>query len=477
MEKGIFINNEWSDHGLEKTEVINPATGEVVGTVPRGGKKETRSAIDAAHDAFPGWSGLNAYDRAAYLEKLYELMMKHEDELAELMTSEMGKPLKESKGEVQYAASFVKWYAEEGKRVYGRTIPPSKDGKRMQVIKQPVGVVGAITPWNFPAAMITRKMAPALAAGCTFIVKPPNETPLTAVRLVELCEEAGFPKGVVNLVSGKSSEIGEELLSNPKVRKITFTGSTEVGKLLMKQASEQVKNLSLELGGHAPIVVLDDADVEHAAKQTVASKFRNGGQTCICGNRVYVQEKIYDEFIHHVVKETEKLKVGNGFEEGTDIGPMINKDAYEKVGKHVDNAVKQGAKCVHGGKGQEAENGTYFYEPTVLIDVEPSMLIMNEETFGPVAPIQKVKTDEEAVKYANMTPFGLAAYVFSENYSRGMKVVEALDYGIVGWNDGLPSAAQAPFGGMKQSGLGREGGIEGMEAYLETKYISIGMKE
>ncbi|MGP4082091.1 NAD-dependent succinate-semialdehyde dehydrogenase [Pseudalkalibacillus sp. R45] len=477
MDKGIFINNEWSDYGLEKVEVVNPATGERVGTVPRGGRKEARMAIDAAHDAFPSWSNLTAYDRAAYLEKLYDLMLDHEDELAKLMTEEMGKPLKESKGEVQYAASFLKWFAEEGKRVYGRTIPASKENKRMQVNKQPVGVVGAITPWNFPAAMITRKLGPALAAGCTFVVKPPNETPLTAVRLVELCQEAGIPKGVVNIVSGKSSEIGEELLSNPKVRKVTFTGSTEVGKLLMKQGAEQVKNMSLELGGHAPIVVLDDADVKYAAEQTVASKFRNGGQTCICGNRIYVQEKIYDEFIEEVVAITEKLKVGNGLEEDTDIGPMINKDAYEKVEKHVQNAVKQGAKCVVGGKGQEAENGTYYYEPTVLIDVEPSMLIMNEETFGPVAPIQKVKTDEEAVKYANMTPYGLAAYVFSEHYSRGLKVVEALDYGIVGWNDGVPSAAQAPFGGMKQSGLGREGGIEGIEEYLETKYISIGLKE
>ncbi|WP_257349226.1 NAD-dependent succinate-semialdehyde dehydrogenase [Pseudalkalibacillus decolorationis] len=477
MEKGIYVNGEWTGKDLEKVEVINPATGELVGTVPRAGKKETRNAIEAANEAFKSWSKTTAYERADYLEKLYELMLQHEDELAEIMTLEMGKPLKESKGEAQYAASFLKWFAEEGKRIYGRTIPASKHNKRMQVNKQPVGVVGAITPWNFPAAMITRKLAPALAAGCTIVIKPPNETPLTAVRLAELCDEAGIPKGVVNLVTGKSSEIGEEIMSNPRVKKLTFTGSTEVGKILMKQAAEQVKKISLELGGHAPIVVLDDADIDFAAQQTVASKFRNGGQTCICGNRVYVQEKVYDAFIEKVVAETEKLRIGNGMEEGVDVGPLINRDGYEKVEKHVKNAVKQGAKCVLGGKGKEGENGTYYYHPTVLIDVQPSMLIMNEETFGPVAPIQKFTTDEEAIKYANATPFGLAAYVFSENYSRGIRVVEALDYGIVGWNDGLPSAAQAPFGGMKQSGLGREGGIEGIEEYLETKYISIGLKE
>ncbi|WLD94847.1 NAD-dependent succinate-semialdehyde dehydrogenase [Alkalihalobacillus sp. AL-G] len=477
MEKGIYVNGEWTGKDLEKVEVINPATGELVGTVPKAGKKETRNAIEAANEAFKTWSKTTAYERAEYLEKFYELVIKHEDELAEIMTLEMGKPLKESKGEAQYAASFLKWFAEEGKRIYGRTIPPSKHNKRMQVNKQPVGVVGAITPWNFPAAMITRKLAPALAAGCTIVIKPPNETPLTAVRLIELCEEAGIPKGVVNLVTGKSSEIGEEIMSNPRVKKLTFTGSTEVGKILMKQAAENVMKISLELGGHAPIVVLDDADIDLAAQQTVASKFRNGGQTCISGNRVYVQEKVYDAFIEKVVAAAEKLRIGNGMEEGVDVGPLINKDGYEKVEKHVKNAVKRGAKCVLGGKGKEGENGTYYYHPTVLIDVKPDMLIMNEETFGPIVPIQKVSTDEETINYANSTPFGLAAYVFSENYSRGLRVAEALDYGIVGWNDGLPSAAQAPFGGMKQSGMGREGGKEGIEEYLETKYISIGLKE
>ncbi|WP_377889684.1 NAD-dependent succinate-semialdehyde dehydrogenase [Alkalihalobacillus sp. R86527] len=474
MDKLHYINGEWTGQDLEKIEVRNPATNELVGTVPIGGKSETKKAIDAAHNAFPAWSNLTAYERASYLKKLHSLMLEHEEELAELMTKEMGKPLHESKGEVAYSASFVEWFAEEGKRVYGRTIPPHKEGRMMEVRKQAVGVVGAITPWNFPAAMIARKLAPALAAGCTFVVKPPSATPLTAVRLVELCEEAGIPKGVVNLVSGKSSEVAGELMSNPHVRKITFTGSTEVGKKLMEQASETVKNISLELGGHAPIIVLDDADIEKAVDGVIASKFRNGGQTCICGNRVYVQEKVHDEFVERFVKKTKELNVGNGLEKGTDIGPMIDKDGYDKVDKHVKNATSQGATVVLGGEGYE-ENGCYFYRPTILKDVTPGMLIMNEETFGPVAPIQKVSTDEEAIKYANQTPFGLAAYVFSESVRRGNAVVNGLDYGIVGWNDGVPSAAQAPFGGMKQSGLGREGGHEGLEAYLETKYVSIGL--
>ncbi|WP_307852141.1 NAD-dependent succinate-semialdehyde dehydrogenase [Neobacillus rhizophilus] len=417
---------------------------------------------------------MTAYDRAAYLEKLYILMMEKADEIAELMTSEMGKPLVESKGEVQYAASFIKWYAEEGKRVYGRTIPAHVDNKRMLVTKQPIGVVGAITPWNFPAAMITRKLGPALAAGCTFIVKPPNQTPLTAIMLIELCEQAGIPKGVVNLVSGNSSEIGEELLTNSHVSKITFTGSTEVGRELIKEGASQVMKMSMELGGHAPIIVMDDADVEKAVNGILASKFRNGVQTCICGNRIYVQEGIHDEFVEKFAAAASSLKVGNGLDEGINIGPIIDKAGYEKIDSHVQNAVSKGAKVVLGGYGK-AENHTYFYEPTILTDVHPDMVIMHEETFGPVAPIQKVKTEEEAIEFANQTEYGLAAYVFTENYSRGIRIAERLNYGIVGWNDGVPSAAQVPFGGMKQSGIGREGGSEGLEAYLETKYISIGL--
>jgi succinate-semialdehyde dehydrogenase/glutarate-semialdehyde dehydrogenase len=468
-----YINGDWVGNHLIEIEVKNPATGEVIGHVPKSGNVETNEAIEAAYNAFPSWSQLTAYERADYLEKLYHKMIDSQEEIAQIMTLEMGKPIKESRGEVLYGASFLKWYAEEAKRVYGRTIPASKYGKRMHVIKQPVGVVGAITPWNFPAAMITRKLAPALASGCTFVVKPPIEAPLTAIKLIEFCEEVGIPKGVVNLVTGKSSEIGEELLSNPKVRKITFTGSTEVGKKLMKQAADSMKRISLELGGHAPLIVLDDADLEKTVREAVASKFRNSGQTCICANRVYVQEGIYDQFIEKFKTEVSKLKVGNGIDESTDIGPMINQKAYEKVNEHVKNALALGASCVLGGKGTLSKEAAY-YEPTILSDLNDEMLIMNEETFGPIAPIQRVRTADEAVKYANNTSYGLAAYVFTENYRRGLEVAEQLDYGIIGWNDGVPSAAQAPFGGMKESGMGREGGIEGIEEYLETKYISIG---
>jgi succinate-semialdehyde dehydrogenase/glutarate-semialdehyde dehydrogenase len=474
VHKPIFINGEWVGGDLEKIEVTNPATGQVVGTIPSAGEKETHAAIEAAHDAFQSWSKLTAQDRASYLEKLYELMLGEADELAQIMTLEMGKPIKESKGEVQYAAAFLKWFAEEGKRVYGRTIPASRENQRMQVLKQPVGVVAAITPWNFPAAMITRKMGPALAAGCTFVVKPPKEAPLTAIRLVELCDKAGFPKGVVNLVTGSSSTIGKAIMENEKVRKITFTGSTEVGKVLMEQSAKHVKNISLELGGHAPAVVLDDADLDKAVSGVVASKFRNSGQTCICINRVYVSESIYEDFVDKLIVEAKKLKVGNGLEESTNIGPLINKEGYEKVEAHVKDALEKGAEAVQGGEGTAANNA-YFYNPTVLKNVSSDMLIMEEETFGPVLPIQKVSNDAEAIELANNSPFGLAAYVFSDSVSRGTKVVEGLDYGIVGWNDGAPSAPQAPFGGMKQSGLGREGGLEGIEEYLETKYVSIGL--
>lgn len=473
IDKQIYLNGEWKGNGLEKIEVMNPATGELVGTVPKASKKETRDAINAAYKAFPSWSERTAYERAEYLERIYDLLINHKDEIAMLMTKEMGKPINESKGEAQYAAEFLKWFSEEGKRVYGRTIPSHIKGKRLIVSKQPVGVVGAITPWNFPVAMITRKLGPALAAGCTVVVKPSSETPLTALMLAELCDKAGIPKGVVNIVTGDSKDIGEELLSNPHVAKITFTGSTEVGKRLMKQGADQVKKVSMELGGHAPIIILDDADINKAVQGVLLSKFRNGGQTCICGNRIYVQESVHDEFVDKFVSATEKLAVGNGLEENIDIGPVINKSGFEKIDRHVKNALNQGAKCVLGGEG-EIKGNSYFYYPTILTNITPRMLIMNEETFGPVAPIQKISNDQEAIKYANQTPYGLAAYIFSENYNRGFYVAESLNFGIVGWNDGVPSAAQAPFGGMKQSGIGREGGSEGIEEYLETKYISIG---
>lgn len=467
-----YINGEWTDKGNDSIKVVNPATGEQVGTVPNGGETEATEAVEAAAAAFPSWSKTTAYERAELLMKWHDLLLEHKEEVGEILTKEMGKPLKEAIGEVEYSASFISWFAEEGKRVYGRTIPASKDGKRIQINKQPVGVVASITPWNFPAAMMARKMAPALAAGCTFVSKPAKMTPLTAVRMFELAEEAGFPKGVVNLVTGSASAIGKVFTSHPSVRKLTFTGSTEIGKELMKQGADTMLNLSLELGGHAPIIILDDADIDKAVEGVMASKFRNAGQTCVCGNRIYVQEGIVDEFSEKLKQAASQLKVGNGLEDGVDIGPLVDKDGYEKVERHVKDAVDKGATVLVGGDGQ-SDNDAYFYNPTVLVDATEDMLVMNEETFGPVAPIMSFKTDEEAVKLANDTRFGLASYFFTESMSRGTFVAENLEYGIVGWNDGLPSTAQAPFGGMKESGVGREGGQEGLDAFLETKYISI----
>ncbi|MFC4712720.1 NAD-dependent succinate-semialdehyde dehydrogenase [Planococcus dechangensis] len=467
-----YIDGEWTDKGNDTIKVMNPATGEQVGTVPNGGEAEATAAVEAAAAAFPEWSKTTAYERAKLLMKWHDLLLEHKEEIGEILTKEMGKPLKEAIGEIEYSASFISWFAEEGKRVYGRTVPASSDSKRIQVTKQPVGVVASITPWNFPAAMMARKMAPALAAGCTFVSKPAKMTPLTAVRVFELAEEAGFPKGVINLVTGSASKIGKVFTSHPSVRKLTFTGSTEIGKELMKQSSETMINLSLELGGHAPIIVLDDADLDKAVKGVMASKFRNAGQTCVCGNRIYVQESIVDAFSEKLQKAAGQLKVGNGLEEGVDIGPLVDKDGYEKVERHVKDAVEKGAKVLVGGDGK-AENDAYFYNPTVLTGANEGMLVMFEETFGPVAPIMSFKTDEEAVKLANDTRFGLASYFFTESMTRGTYLAEHLEYGIVGWNDGAPSAAQAPFGGMKESGIGREGGQEGLEAFLETKYISI----
>lgn len=472
MQGKHYIDGEWSTAGEGVIDVMNPATGEKVGTVPNGGEDEATKAVEAAAAAFPEWSKTTAYHRADLLMKWHDLLLENKQEVAEIMTREMGKPLAEAIGEIEYSAAFISWYAEEGKRVYGRTVPASKDGKRIQVIKQPVGVVASITPWNFPAAMMARKMAPALAAGCTFVAKPAKLTPLTAVRIYELAEEAGFPKGVINLVTGSAGKIGKVFTSHPSVRKLTFTGSTEIGKELMKQSSETMLNLSLELGGHAPIIVLDDANIEEAVKGVMASKFRNAGQTCVCGNRIYVQESIVEKFSQKLQQAAGALKVGNGLDEGVEIGPLVDKDGYEKVVNHVKDAVDKGAKVLVGGDGR-AENDSYFYNPTVLLNANSDMLVMNEETFGPIAPIMSFKTDEEAVQLANDTRFGLAAYFFTDSMTRGTYIAENLDYGIVGWNDGLPSAAQAPFGGMKESGIGREGGMEGLEAFLETKYLSI----
>ncbi|WYP27678.1 NAD-dependent succinate-semialdehyde dehydrogenase [Alkalihalobacillus sp. FSL W8-0930] len=465
----FYINGEWIGEELEKTDVYNPATGEVVDQVPKGGEREAKAAVDAAHGAFPEWAAKTAYERSELLEKWHALIEEHQDELARTMTEEQGKPLKEATGEIAYSNSFIKWYAEEGKRVYGETIPASATDKRLFVIKQPVGVVAAITPWNFPAAMITRKLAPALAVGCTTVLKPSSQTPLTALKLVELAEKAGIPKGVINVVTGSSSEISEAWQSDSRVRKLTFTGSTEIGKQLMSGASETMKKLSLELGGHAPLIVTSDADLDLAADQAVASKFRNGGQTCVCANRIFVAEEIEEAFTEKFAEAVSKLVVGEGLNEETDIGPLIDEDAVEKVMEHIKDATEKGAKVVVGGNRKDGQ----FIEPTVISGVTDNMVCMKEETFGPLAPISTFKTEEEAVERANATPYGLAAYLFTQNLTRAIKLAEKLDYGIVGVNDGGPSAAQAPFGGWKESGLGREGGHQGIEEYLETKYVSV----
>lgn len=470
----MYIDGQWEGEQLETLSVINPANRKVIGTVPVGGEKEANAAIESAYEAFQSWSKTTAYERANYLKRLYNLLIEHQEELAQIMTLEMGKPIQESRGEVLYAASYIEWFAEEGKRVYGETIPAHVPNKRMQVWKKPVGVVAAITPWNFPLAMLTRKLAPALAAGCTFVMKPSGESPISAVKLAELCEKAGIPKGVVNLVTGSSSAIGNAFMENAKVRKVTFTGSTGVGKQLIQQSAEQVKKLSLELGGHAPIIVLDDAELDVAVAGAMASKFRNAGQTCVCGNRIYVQEKVYEAFLEKFTAAVETLRMGDGSEETVQIGPLINDEAVEKVSTHVEEAVKSGATVLTGGRKNPELDGSY-YQPTVLRDATATMLVMNEETFGPVAPVQKFTTIEEVIELANDTPYGLAAYVFTESISKGTTLIEHLDYGIVGWNDGAPSAAQAPFGGMKESGIGREGGKEGIEGFLETQYVSIGI--
>ncbi|WP_324611565.1 NAD-dependent succinate-semialdehyde dehydrogenase [Bacillus massiliglaciei] len=469
----MYVDGEWIDTP-EKIEVVNPATNEVFATVPNGGAAEAEKAVDAAYEAFKTWSVLTAAERGAYLMRWHELIDQAKEEIGELMTTEQGKPLKEAIGEVNYANSFISWYAEEGKRVYGETIPASAKNKRILVQKQPVGVMAAITPWNFPAAMITRKVAPALAAGCTAVIKPAELTPLTAFRLVELAEEAGIPKGVINIVTGDAKSIGETWMKDGRVRKISFTGSTPVGKLLMRQAADTVKKVSLELGGHAPFIVTANADIEKAAQGLIASKYRNAGQTCVCANRVYVHETVKDAFVDAFTKAVAEFKVGNGLEEGVDIGPLIDDRAVKKVSNQLEDAEKKGARIAIGGGKLDHLNG-FFVEPTVLVDVTDDMLCMNEETFGPLAPIATYQTTEEVIERANNSPYGLAAYVFSENISEAVQISEGLEYGIVGLNDGLPSVAQAPFGGFKESGLGREGSHLGIDEYLEVKFISIGL--
>ncbi|EIT87448.1 succinate-semialdehyde dehydrogenase (NADP+) [Fictibacillus macauensis ZFHKF-1] len=453
-------------------EVVNPSTHELVATVPNSGSKEAIEAVDRAHAAFTSWSQRTAQERSTLLMNWHHLILENLTALSTLMTKEQGKPLKEAAGELQYAASFIAWYAEEGKRIYGQTIPASHPNKRILVQKQPVGVMAAITPWNFPAAMITRKVAPALAAGCTAIVKPAEQTPLTALRLAELAVEAGIPSDVLQVVTGDAPAIASAWMNDRRVRKISFTGSTAVGKLLMKQAADTVKKVSLELGGHAPFIVLADANIEAAVQGLVASKYRNAGQTCVCTNRVYVHEDIAEAFTTAFVDAVAKLTVGDGLQDATDIGPLIDDAAVAKVQAHIDDAKAHGGTVVYGG---EVAPHSLFMTPTVITNAHDHMLCMREETFGPLAPIATFTSTEEVIQRANDTPFGLAAYVYTENLRQAISVSEALEYGIVGINDGLPSVAQAPFGGMKESGLGREGGHFGIEEYLEIKYISIGL--
>lgn len=466
----MFINGEWLTSN-ERIEITNPSTGELVGTVPNGGGKEAELAVDAAAHALPMWSNKTAHERSGLLMQWNQLIEKEKEEIARIMTLEQGKPLKEAIGEVEYANSFLSWYAEEGKRIYGETIPASAPNKRIFVQKQPVGVIAAITPWNFPAAMITRKVAPALAAGCTAVVKPAEQTPLTALYLAKLAEKAGIPKGVINVVTGEAKEIGQAWMNDDRVRKVTFTGSTEVGKLLMRQAADTVKKVSLELGGHAPFIVLDDADIALAIEGLMASKYRNAGQTCICANRIYVHEKIADSFIALFMEAVRSLHVGDGLDNASDIGPLIDRGALKKVQEQVRDAKEKGATVVLGGE----EISGQFYQPTILANVTDEMQCMKEETFGPVAPVSTFSSVDEVIKRANDSRFGLAAYLYTDNLSKAIRMSEALEYGIVGVNDALPSVAQAPFGGYKESGLGREGGHHGIEEYLETKYISMGI--
>jgi succinate-semialdehyde dehydrogenase/glutarate-semialdehyde dehydrogenase len=467
-----YIDGAWVG-APARFKVTDPATGEVLAEVADLGEAETHRAIAGAHAAFPAWAAKTGKERAAILRKWYDLIMAAQEDLAVIMTAEQGKPLAETRGEVAYGASFIEWFAEEAKRIYGDVIPTNAHGRRIVVLKQPIGVVGAITPWNFPNAMITRKAAPALAAGCTFVIKPPSETPLSALALAELGERAGIPKGVLNVVTtSHSAKVGLELTTNPLVKKFSFTGSTEVGKLLMKQCASTVKKVSLELGGNAPFIVFDDADLDAAADGAILSKYRNLGQPCVCANRVLVQGDIYDAFAEKFAARVAKLKVGNGFEAGVQQGPLITEDAVEKVEHLLKDAVARGATITLGGKRHKL--GGTFFEPTVVKDVTPDMEIARTEIFGPVATLFRFKDDAEAVRISNNTPFGLAAYFYARDVGRVMRVAEALEYGIIGINEGIISTEVAPFGGVKESGIGREGSKYGIEDYLEIKYLALG---
>jgi len=467
-----FINGLWCEaDNKQAINVTNPATGDRLGTVPKMGKAETRRAIEAANHALTDWRALTAKQRSQRLRHWFELMIEHQDDLARLLTLEQGKPLAEAKGEIIYAASFFEWFSEEAKRVYGDTIPGHQSNKRLMVIKQPIGVTAAITPWNFPAAMITRKAAPALAAGCTMVVKPATQTPYSALALAELATRADIPAGVFSVITGSSAEIGGELTSNPIVRKLSFTGSTDIGRLLMAQCAKDIKKVSLELGGNAPFIVFDDADLDKAIEGALISKYRNNGQTCVCANRLYVQEGIYDRFVEKLKTAVSQLKIGNGLEHGITTGPLIDSKAVAKVNEHITDAVQKGARVVLGGKAHTL--GGNFFEPTILADVPNNAMVARDETFGPLAPVFKFRDEAEVIQLANDTEFGLASYFYARDLSRVFRVAEALEYGMVGVNTGLISTEIAPFGGVKASGLGREGSKYGIEDYLEIKYICL----
>ncbi len=473
FREACYIDGKWVEADSDQTvDVTNPASGDLLGTIPKMGADETRRAVEAANAAYPAWRAKTAKERATILRKWFDLMMENQEDLAKMMTAEQGKPLKESMGEIVYAASFIEWFAEEGKRVYGDTIPQHAPGKRIVVTKEPIGVCAAITPWNFPAAMITRKCGPALAAGCTMVVKPATATPYSALALAVLAERAGVPAGVFSVVTGASGAIGGEMTSNPIIRKLTFTGSTEIGKLLMEQCAGTVKKTSMELGGNAPFIVFNDADIDEAVLGAMASKFRNTGQTCVCANRLLVQDGVYEEFSKKLATAVEEMRVGDGLKGETEQGPMIDMAAVEKVEEHIQDAVSKGAKVISGGSRHDL--GGTFFQPTVLAEVNTDMKVTKEETFGPVAPLYRFETEEQALQMANDTEFGLAAYFYSRDIGRVWRVMEGLEYGIVGVNEGIISTEVAPFGGMKESGTGREGSKYGIEDYLEIKYCLIG---
>ena len=473
LRESGYIDGSWvAADGGETLPVHNPATGAKLGVIPNMGAAEARRAIAAAAAAMPAWAARTAKDRAVILRRWFDLMMANQEDLATLMTAEQGKPLAESKGEIAYAASFIEWFAEEGKRLYGDIIPGHQADKRIMVLRQPVGVVAAITPWNFPAAMITRKAGPALAAGCTMVIKPATQTPYSALALAELAERAGIPTGVFNVITGSATAIGGEMTSNPTVRKLTFTGSTDVGKKLMVQCAGTMKKVSLELGGNAPFIVFDDADLDAAVQGAIASKFRNTGQTCVCANRLLIQAGVYDEFSTKLAAAVGKLRVGDGLAGPTEQGPLIDAKAVSKVEEHIADATSKGAKVMLGGK-RHSLGGTFF-EPTILTGVTPQMMVAREETFGPIAPLFKFDTEAQAIVMANDTEFGLAAYLYTRDLARSWRVSEAIEYGIVGLNTGIISTEVAPFGGVKESGTGREGSKYGIMDYTELKYICVG---